>query len=147
MRKDAIFAIFLASLSLSSCGQSDPVQVESFSGEVPHSTLSSDGSWAALLVDTKAPKLYITMWGSSSCPWIATGVDHNPPVVEHIRITTQQSLSDSGICSADINAHTSEITLDPDIALADQITVSLESFSGSITLAPQKEQKMETESR
>ena len=121
-------------LALGACGTGDDEPAPGFQGSIPGATWSDDRSWAAR-IDGDYQMLFITTTGSSTCPHVIDGVDHD---VEnrHLSVTAHQHKPAGGQCTLDLQPHTSFVTIPEPVEPEVEVTIGLEDFYGTITLLP-----------
>jgi hypothetical protein len=77
-------------------------------------------AWAS-----KPRQIYVTTWGSSSCPRLPTSIESDGP--RRIHITTSDNVwSDDEGCTADLGPTTSTVTLPKDVADSAPLAVTID---------------------
>lgn len=134
MPRIAWFLIGCGLLTLTACSTPNDEPIPGFQGIMPGATWSEDRSWAAR-IDGDYQLLFITTTGSSTCPHVIDGVDHD---VEnrHLTVAAHQHKPPGGQCTMDLQPHTSFVNITEPVEPETEVTIELEDFYGTITLTP-----------
>lgn len=133
MRRTAMVCLGLGLLTLTACANDD-VPAPGFPGTIPHATWSDDRSWAAR-IDGDYQMLFVTTTGSSTCPHIIDSA-HYDVEARILTVAAHQHKPSGGMCTMDIQPHTSFLHLQEPVAPDTDVTVELEDFYTTVTLTP-----------